>query len=86
MSNGQDTIIKITGLEKTYITGMDRLTIIKSLDMEVASGTKVVVVGESGSGKSTLLNIIGGLDTPTEGQVEVGPYAVHRLPEDQMAE
>lgn len=86
MSSSQDIIIKITGLEKTYITGMDRLTIIKSLDLEVASGTKVVVVGESGSGKSTLLNIIGGLDTPTEGVVEVGPYAVHSLPEDQLAE
>ena len=40
-----DVIIKIEGLEKTYITGLDKLTIIKSLDLEVESGTKVVVVG-----------------------------------------
>lgn len=81
-----ELIIKIQGLEKTYITGMERLTIINSLDMEVASGTKVVVVGESGSGKSTLLNIIGGLDSPTKGTVEVGSYLVHSLPENQLAE
>lgn len=81
-----EAIIKINGLEKTYITGMERLTIINSLDMEVASGTKVVVVGESGSGKSTLLNIIGGLDSPTSGSVEVGSYLVHSLPENQLAE
>lgn len=79
-------IIQVSGLEKTYITGMDRLTIIKSLDLNVVSGTKVVVVGESGSGKSTLLNILGGLDTPTAGSVVVGPYAVHSLPENQLAE
>lgn len=81
-----ERIIKINGLEKTYITGMERLTIINSLDMEVTSGTKVVVVGESGSGKSTLLNIIGGLDCPTSGSVEVGSYLVHSLPENQLAE
>ena len=80
-----DVIIKIEGLEKTYITGMDKLTIIKSLDLEVKSGTKVVVVGESGSGKSTLLNIIGGLDAPSAGSVVVGPYCVHNLPENQLA-
>lgn len=79
-------IIQVSGLEKTYITGMDRLTIIKSLDLNVVSGTKVVVVGESGSGKSTLLNILGGLDTPTAGSVVVGPYAIHNLPENQLAE
>lgn len=81
-----DTIIQVSGLEKTYITGMDRLTIIKSLDLNVVSGTKVVVVGESGSGKSTLLNILGGLDTPTAGSVVVGPYAIHNLPENELAE
>lgn len=80
-----DVIIKIEGLEKTYITGMDKLTIIKSLDLQVKSGTKVVVVGESGSGKSTLLNIIGGLDAPSAGSVVVGPYCVHSLPENQLA-
>lgn len=86
MSSGSDAVIQIRGLEKTYVTGTERLTIISCLDMEVAAGTKVVVVGESGSGKSTLLNIIGGLDSPTAGTVVVGPYQVHSLPESQLAE
>ena len=64
-----DVIIKIEGLEKTYITGLDKLTIIKSLDLEVEAGTKVVVVGESGSGKSTLLNIIGCLEKADAGSL-----------------
>ncbi|MBO5235688.1 MAG: ABC transporter ATP-binding protein [Spirochaetaceae bacterium] len=54
--------------------------------MKVARGTKVVIVGESGSGKSTLLNIIGGLDSPTNGSVKVGGYQVNNLSENELAE
>lgn len=80
------TVVEVSGLEKTYVSGSERLTIIKSLDMSVYAGTKVVIVGESGSGKSTLLNIIGGLDLPTAGSVHVGPYQVESLSEDELAE
>ncbi len=79
-------IITISNLEKTYITGTEHLTIIKSLDMVVEAGTKVVIVGESGSGKSTLLNIIGGLDSPTQGHVGVGPYNIESLSEESLAQ
>lgn len=84
--NDVQNIINISGLEKTFVTGSENLTIIKSLDMIVQEGTKVVIVGESGSGKSTLLNIIGGLDTATKGSVQVGPYKVDSLSENDLAE
>ncbi|MBO5137697.1 MAG: ABC transporter ATP-binding protein [Spirochaetaceae bacterium] len=84
--NDFENIIEVSGLEKTFVSSSERLTIIKSLNMIVKPKTKVVIVGESGSGKSTLLNIIGGLDSPTAGTVVVGPYSIHSLMEDQLAE
>ena len=53
-------VVKINGLEKTFVSESETLTVIKNLDMSVKQGEKAVIVGESGSGKSTLLNIIGG--------------------------
>ncbi|AEE16430.1 ABC transporter ATP-binding protein [Treponema brennaborense] len=86
MSDESDqNVIVVTDLEKTYASGAEQLTIIKSLNMRVPCGTKAVIVGESGSGKSTLLNIIGGLDLPTSGTVRVGPYRVSSLGEDELA-
>ena len=79
-------VIEIDNLEKTFVSSSEELTIIKSLNMKVARGTKVVIVGESGSGKSTLLNIIGGLDSPTNGSVKVGGYQVNNLSENELAE
>ena len=83
MSN---SIIQIKGLEKTYITDSERLTILKDLDLDIQEGTKVVIAGESGSGKSTLLNIIGGIDTVTKGSVQAGKWLVNELSEDDISE
>lgn len=85
MNNESSFIIETTGLEKTYMTGSEQLTIFHDVNFCVTSGTKVVVVGESGSGKSTLLNIIGGLDVPTAGTVRVGPYHIESMGEQELA-
>lgn len=79
-------IIEITGLEKTYITDSERLTILKDLNLTVEEGKKIVIVGESGSGKSTLLNVLGGIDTVTSGSVMAGKWNVAKLKEDELAE
>lgn len=79
-------IIKISGLEKTYITDSEQLTILKDLDLSVEEGKKIVIVGESGSGKSTLLNVLGGIDTITAGSVMAGKWNVSKLTEDEIAE
>jgi lipoprotein-releasing system ATP-binding protein len=80
-----DEMVKITGLEKTYCTASETLTILKNFDMSIQKGSKTVIVGESGSGKSTFLNILGGLDTATAGTVQAGPYLVSSLGEEQLA-
>lgn len=76
-----ETIVKIEGLEKTFVTGGETLSILKGLDLSVGRGDRCVIVGKSGSGKSTLLNIIGGLQDATSGSVFVGGSDVSRMNE-----
>jgi len=65
------TLIKTQGLVKRYPVGTGHFTALKGIDLNVDSGEFVGLVGPSGSGKTTLLNIIGALDAPSEGTVEV---------------
>ena len=81
-----NVIINIQGLEKTYKTESETLTILKNLDLTIEKGSKIVIVGESGSGKSTFLNIVGGLDTATSGIVKAGPYEITSLDEKQISQ
>jgi lipoprotein-releasing system ATP-binding protein len=78
-------IVMIRGLEKTYMTNSERLTILKNLDLNIPEGEKVVITGESGCGKSTFLNILAGIDTATAGIVRAGQYDVTSLDEDRLA-
>ncbi len=81
-----NVIIDIQGLEKTYKTESETLTILKNLDLKIEKGSKIVIVGESGSGKSTFLNIVGGLDSATSGIVKAGPYEITSLDEKQISQ
>ena len=82
MTEGEP-ILSIRGLEKTYETSGEKLTIFKDLNMQVMKGQRCVVVGKSGSGKSTLLNIIGGLDRASAGTVCVQGQVVSSMSEKQ---
>ncbi len=64
-------MIQLKGVEKQYKSpgANDMVSVLTGIDLTVAPGTSVAVVGPSGCGKSTLLNLIGALDTPTQGQV-----------------
>lgn len=64
-------VIVTRGLVKDYISGDQTLNILTGLDLEVAAGETLAVVGESGAGKTTLLNLLGALDKPTAGSIEV---------------
>lgn len=79
-------IIEISGLEKTYVTDSEKLTILKDLYLSIEEGKKIVIVGESGSGKSTLLNILGGIDNITAGNIQAGDYKIEKLNEKQISE
>lgn len=66
------SIINISGLTKQYDTNGILVHAIRGIDLSIGQGEFSAVAGPSGSGKTTLLNIIGGLDRPTDGRVEVG--------------
>ncbi|MDE2234769.1 MAG: ABC transporter ATP-binding protein [Gammaproteobacteria bacterium] len=69
-------VFRTRGLCKTYVVGEVRIEALRGVDLELYAGELVVLLGASGSGKSTLLNILGGLDTPTAGEVH---YFEHDL-------
>lgn len=79
MSRGD--FIAIRGLHKHYSTA----AALRGVDLEIALGSWCAIIGPSGSGKSTLLNIMGGLDSPSEGEVQVGGANLARMSEDELA-
>ncbi|MDO7912342.1 lipoprotein-releasing ABC transporter ATP-binding protein LolD [Pseudomonas monteilii] len=62
-------VLSCRNLGKSYEEGPERVQVLSGLQLELQPGERVAIVGSSGSGKSTLLNLLGGLDTPTEGSV-----------------
>jgi len=76
-------VIRLRGISKQF-EGKRKVTALERLDLEVARGEMVSIVGPSGSGKSTLLNLIGGLDRPTEGEIEIDGAALSRLNDDEL--
>ena len=72
-------IVRIRGLVKVYRRGAETVRVLDGLSLEIAAGDFVALMGPSGSGKSTLLNLIGGIDRPTSGELEVDGLRVDRL-------
>ncbi len=80
------SIITVSELHKTYDMDDDvRVVALDNVSLEIEEGALVTTMGPSGSGKSTLMHIVGGLDRPTSGSVQVGMYNVTSLDEQQMA-
>ena len=74
-----NAVIRCEGLSRTYAEGGLNTPVFDGLSLSVARGETVAIVGASGAGKSTLLHILGGLDTPTAGEVWVEGEAMSRL-------
>lgn len=82
MNNAATTpVIACAGLSKTFAENGLRVPVLKGVDLVIPAGEMLAIVGPSGSGKSTLLHLMGGLDKPTEGQVDVCGVNITRLSE-----
>ena len=81
MNNAQDIVLACRQLAKTFKEGPSPVEVLKGIDLQVRQGEQLAIIGASGSGKSTLLHLLGGLDTPTAGSVEVAGEDMARLNE-----
>jgi putative ABC transport system ATP-binding protein len=80
-----DLLVKVRGLGKNYQRGAEVVHVLDKLDLDVSRGDFLALMGPSGSGKSTLLNLIGGLDRPTVGTIEVAGLRIDSLRDGQLA-
>ena len=78
--------IDVSGLKKSYTTGVVETEVLRGLNMRLGKGEIGVILGPSGSGKSTLINIIGGVDRGSSGKVIVDGIEVNNLSEDNLTE
>lgn len=74
-----EAIVRAIDVHKSFHRGSERIEVLQGVNLEITRGEFLALMGPSGSGKTTLLNLIGGLDTPTSGTVEVGGVNIGRL-------
>lgn len=79
-------VIHTAGVAKDLSLGKYVVHALRGVDMEIYAGEMISIVGPSGSGKSTLLGLIGGLDTPTKGTIEIDGVNITRMNEDQLTD
>ncbi len=85
-NDSQPYVIRCTNLYKTFEEDVFNVPVLKGVFLRVAEGERIAIVGASGSGKSTLLHLLGGLDRPSKGQVEVQGNDIHAMSENARAE
>jgi putative ABC transport system ATP-binding protein len=72
-------LVRIADVHKYFTRGSERIDVLKGVNLDVPQGDFLALMGPSGSGKTTLLNLMGGLDLPTGGAVQVGGIEISRL-------
>jgi putative ABC transport system ATP-binding protein len=81
----EETIVRVKDVHKHFTRGSERVEVLMGVNLEIARGDFLALMGPSGSGKTTLLNLMGGLDAPTGGDVEVGLVRISSLSGGQLS-
>ena len=85
MSTSNKTLVRIDNVSRNFRRGSEEIHVLSGLNLEVKEAEFLALMGPSGSGKSTLLNLIGGLDRPSSGTVQIGADRVDQLSDGQLA-
>ncbi len=80
-----ETLVKVRDLHKVYYRGSEQIDVLQGITLDIPSGDFLALMGPSGSGKTTLLNLIGGLDTPTKGSIDVAGDRIDTLSGGKLA-
>ncbi|HUE77461.1 MAG TPA: ABC transporter ATP-binding protein [Longimicrobiales bacterium] len=83
--DGAPPAVRTTALTRVYASGDTELRVLDGVDVEVAAGEAVAIIGASGAGKSTFLHLLGGLDRPSSGEVEVAGRRLGALTSAELA-
>jgi putative ABC transport system ATP-binding protein len=86
MQNGKDVVLRATGITKELPLGKLIVHALRGVDLSICRNEMVGIVGPSGSGKSTLLGLMGGLDSPTDGSLEIDGVDITHLSEGRLTE
>jgi len=79
------SLVRVRDVHKHFTRGSERIDVLKGVNLEIPQGDFLALMGPSGSGKTTLLNLLGGLDTPTGGAVDVAGVTVSALSSSQLS-
>ncbi len=85
MTESDNLLIRIRNLHRHFEVGAELVRAVDGIDLDIAHGEYVAIMGTSGSGKSTLMNLVGCLDTPTEGSYRLNGVDVAELGDDELA-
>lgn len=80
------TLVSIRDVTKTYVRGKQSIEVLHGIQLDIPKGDFVALMGPSGSGKTTLLNLIGGLDRPSSGSIEIDGRRIDGLSSKQLAQ
>ncbi len=84
MTAGADTAVRVRDVQRAYTVNNEKVLALRGVSLTVPVGGFTALMGRSGSGKTTLLNMIGGLDTPTDGEIEVFGQRLKGMSQEQL--
>ena len=81
---GNSTLVSLRNISKTYKKGKESVPVLTDINLDINRGDFVALMGPSGSGKTTLLNLLGGLDTPSSGELTIAGQRIDKFSSNQL--